>query len=327
MTDEDCGLWKAWRGMSNGGRAVFMYGLDSVDPPRLGNCIPPSGPKLGVGRVGSWTLPKGGSFIPPLGAIEGEKSGASSPSRIAESGPYAGVPGTMLSFPPRSLARVRNGRDATARRGVSGIGCDGGLRESVVEIVKPSLLRRGGCIEGPIKEGDDGSENGRAAESLPPCGWPAGATWLGMAVESILELATAGKEDVLLSPCLEKAEAKAVCGACLVLMPVVLIDRFLVFRGLLFGDPALSSWRVGEGVRERLPECSIVGLRGVWFGSFCLLRDGNNKFGDSGDELGDGSVRVESTVETVIVGEGSVDSDLAVAVDVRRACELDSAPW
>ena len=40
--------------------------------------------------------------------------------------------------------------------------------------------------------------------------------------------------------------------------------------------------------------------------------------GDSGEELGDGSVRVESAVEMVVVGDESVDSDLNVFEDLRR---------
>ena len=42
-------------------------------------------------------------------------------------------------------------------------------------------------------------------------------------------------------------------------------------------------------------------------------------FGDSGDELGDGSVSVESTVEIVVVGEDSVDS--VVADEPLRMCD------
>ena len=50
-------------------------------------------------------------------------------------------------------------------------------------------------------------------------------------------------------------------------------------------------------------------------------------FGDSGEELGEGSVRVESTVEMVVVGDGSVDSDLVVAEDALRMCVAESALW
>ena len=50
-------------------------------------------------------------------------------------------------------------------------------------------------------------------------------------------------------------------------------------------------------------------------------------FGDSGEELGEGSVMLESTVETVVVGDGSVDSDLVVAEEPRRTWEVESALW
>lgn len=45
---------------------------------------------------------------------------------------------------------------------------------------------------------------------------------------------------------------------------------------------------------------------------FNELKDarGNKDVGDSGEELGDGSVRVESTVEIVVVGDDSAESDL-----------------
>lgn len=40
--------------------------------------------------------------------------------------------------------------------------------------------------------------------------------------------------------------------------------------------------------------------------------------GDSGDELGDGSVSEESNVEIVVVGDESVESDLKVEEEPRR---------
>lgn len=48
---------------------------------------------------------------------------------------------------------------------------------------------------------------------------------------------------------------------------------------------------------------------------------GNMVTGDSGDELGDGSVKAdESAVEIVVVGEESVDSDACVDVELRCLC-------
>ena len=175
MTEEDIGLWKALRGMSKGGWAVLKYGLDSVEPPRLGSCMPPSGPKLGVGRVGSRELPNGGSCIPPLGAIEGENNGWPSPSLIAERDPNAGVSGTDWSFPLKSLPFERSGRGATGLSGVSGTDACNPF-ESEVVIVRPSLLRRGGWMDGPINDGEEGSENGRSAGCFPTCGSPADVT-------------------------------------------------------------------------------------------------------------------------------------------------------
>ena len=66
-------------------------------------------------------------------------------------------------------------------------------------MVKPSLLRRGGGTEGTIKEGEAGSEKGRAAGSFV-VGSPADVTWLGIAVDNNVEVEMAGSEDVLDSP-------------------------------------------------------------------------------------------------------------------------------
>ena len=46
---------------------------------------------------------------------------------------------------------------------------------------------------------------------------------------------------------------------------------------------------------------------------------GTKPVGDSGDELGDGSVSDESTVEIVVVGEDSADSDFK---EPRRDAEV-----
>lgn len=50
---------------------------------------------------------------------------------------------------------------------------------------------------------------------------------------------------------------------------------------------------------------------------------GSDEAGDSGDELGDGSVKVESTVEIVVVGDDSVDSVRVVAAE-PRLCSPES---
>ena len=50
--------------------------------------------------------------------------------------------------------------------------------------------------------------------------------------------------------------------------------------------------------------------------------------GDSGDELGDGSViDEESTVETVVVGEESVESDVEVEVDAEVDVDVLPRCW
>lgn len=74
MTEDGFGESNEVLGRLNGGLIDLVYGLDSDDP-ELGNFIPPSGPKLGVGSVGSENLPNGGNCIPPCGAIEGENKG------------------------------------------------------------------------------------------------------------------------------------------------------------------------------------------------------------------------------------------------------------
>ena len=52
MTEEEFGESNDVLGKLSGAFESRVYGLDSDDPD-AGNLIPPSGPKLGVGRVGS----------------------------------------------------------------------------------------------------------------------------------------------------------------------------------------------------------------------------------------------------------------------------------
>ena len=100
--------------------------------------------------------------------------------------------------------------------------------------------------------------------------------------------------------------------------PTGLRDRFLVLRNFLPGESARA---------PKLASCGggLVGKASfsmtVWplEEDFCDEKDAFREMvGDSGDELGEGSVRVESAVEMVVVGEESVDSDLNVFDDRRR---------
>ena len=134
-----------------------------------------------------------------------------------------------------------------------------------------------------------------------------------MADDGRLKLDTAGKETALCSPDLVPG-----CFVPIVLIPIVFIDNPFELRSLLFGETRFSS-----GLDE---DCSNVNARlfsidltvGVW-SSF-----GFEGFGDSGDEDGNGSVRVESTVDTVVVGEDSVDS--VVAEEPLLTCDVELAP-
>jgi hypothetical protein len=88
-------------------------------------------------------------------------------------------------------------------------------------------------------------------------------------------------------------------------------DKFLTLRSLLAGD---SDRNWDEKNMERC-EDSV----GLWpcFGEAIILwndESGTSEIGDSGDELGDGSViDGEPKVDTVVVGEESVESELTEA--------------
>ena len=103
------------------------------------------------------------------------------------------------------------------------------------------------------------------------------------------------------------------------------MDKFLVFLGFLFGEPGRSflgdvedggiDKRSGESMEEAC-ELDVKLLK--------VLRaeSGGKELGDSGEELGEGSVNEESTVEIVVVGDDSVESVLRVFVDARR-CSVE----
>lgn len=88
----------------------------------------------------------------------------------------------------------------------------------------------------------------------------------------------------------------------------VLRDKFLVLRFLPGESPRLKPGKFGRG----LSGWSIVASRGEDELAFRVSKEprGIMDVGDSGDELGDGSVSEESNVEIVVVGDESVESDL-----------------
>ena len=105
----------------------------------------------------------------------------------------------------------------------------------------------------------------------------------------------------------------------------VLTDRFFILRIFLFGEsPRLSPGRLANAVEGRLassmpciPDCFAVPNVGP------NLERGAADCGDSGDELGEGSVREESMVEMVVVGEESVDSK----VDAESLLNVGEEQW
>ena len=116
------------------------------------------------------------------------------------------------------------------------------------------------------------------------------------------------------------ASEEARRGSEEVLPVLVLTDRFFMFRGLLYGDSHRSEpeWR-GEPLAGK-PARYILSAPDFGWVNIEELNDeiGRRSPGDSGDELGEGSVRVESTVEIVVVGEDSVESDGSVVLESRR---------
>lgn len=106
----------------------------------------------------------------------------------------------------------------------------------------------------------------------------------------------------------------------------VLTIRFFVFRIFLLGESA----RFSPGSVAR--ECEPRSFNSIWLRIDCDATpkgfkddSGRSDVGDSGDELGEGSVNEESTVDIVVVGDDSADSK--VETESRRMmgdekCEL-----
>ena len=91
---------------------------------------------------------------------------------------------------------------------------------------------------------------------------------------------------------------------------VVLTDKFFMFRIFLLGEsPRFSPGRLAKAV-EGLFACSTL-LHSEFLAMPKVgpkVERGAPDSGDSGEELGEGSVRDESMVDIVVVGEESVDS-------------------
>jgi hypothetical protein len=89
-------------------------------------------------------------------------------------------------------------------------------------------------------------------------------------------------------------------------------DKFLTLRSLLPGD----SGRGWEG--ENIGGCELPVAPSLCFDASIILWNGDrgkSDVGDSGDELGEGSViDGDPNVDTVVVGEESVESELTDAV-------------
>ena len=87
-------------------------------------------------------------------------------------------------------------------------------------------------------------------------------------------------------------------------------DKFFILRIFLFGEsPRLIVPKAGKA--------DVEGRGGsIAFNPFGIavidLDRGAMEFGDSGDELGEGSVRAVSMVEMVVVGDDSTESKVAV---------------
>lgn len=107
------------------------------------------------------------------------------------------------------------------------------------------------------------------------------------------------------------------CGICRV-VAVVLTDKFFVFLIFLLGESA--RYTPGRFPNGLAGEPALSGVLIVAID--VVLNDLNDGIGsrdvaDSGEELGDGSVRAESIVETVVVGEDSA----VEAESLRKSCD------
>ena len=106
----------------------------------------------------------------------------------------------------------------------------------------------------------------------------------------------------------------------------VLTERFFILRIFLFGDSALSTpGKIGN----ELENGSLRSFSSIipFVGTECVLRAlndarGRNDSGDSGGELGDGSVSEDSMVEIVVVGDDSMESLKVEAESLRNRGEL-----
>lgn len=119
---------------------------------------------------------------------------------------------------------------------------------------------------------------------------------------------------------LVRSDSFGSCGICRVVAEV-LTDKFLVFLNFLLGESArLSADKVPNGLAGELAVSGVLVVA-----IELVLKDLNDVMGskdvaDSGEELGDGSVRAESIVETVVVGEDSADSKVE-AESLRSSCD------
>lgn len=154
-----------------------------------------------------------------------------------------------------------------------------------VEMVSPSLLGfRFGGLGGTMNEGDAGAEIGCEDSTT-----------------EAVEMASLGS-----------------CAPGLVVVDMFK-ERFFMFRIFLPGD----SGRVRPGRGRSEPGGDSIPLfSGNWLVNLKDLKDvrGAIETADSGDELGEGSVTdEESSVEIVVVGDESVDSEFTVEV-LSRCC-------
>ena len=94
-------------------------------------------------------------------------------------------------------------------------------------------------------------------------------------------------------------------------------ERFFIFRIFFCGESDRSTpGSIGKEF-ENFSRFSIAPCMRTELVLGCLKDDfGDAESGDSGDELGEGSVREDAVVEMVVVGEDSLDSN--VEVESRR---------
>lgn len=102
----------------------------------------------------------------------------------------------------------------------------------------------------------------------------------------------------------------------------VFTDKFFILRIFLFGDSARS--RPGKDGNE-FENVFLLSIILCAAGVELVLRvlkeeRGNIEVGESGEELGDGSVSEDSIVDMVVVGEDSTDSNVEVE-SRRNVCE------